>query len=636
MSQETVKMMLAVAMTAVLACTGTYVAVSERDAGEGHNVIGAGFPALELGAYVANDLFEPVSMVSNSELSRFASFDEFRVFCEEHSVQAYYNHNHGYYDDRVNFAAVDAAEGGAPMASGLGWGNAESDHYTGTNIQVTGVDEGDIVKNDGEHAYVISASGESVFIIRAYPPEQARVLSEVNSAGTFVDMYVDKDELIMLEQVYYFEGGFRSSSYQYSDAPMVNVKVYDMSNRSAPELSREAVLGGTYVTSRFMNEHLYAIGSLYIREWENESQVPMPIESIYHLENGEESCTMTTFMTLDLEDAEAAPSVMGIVMSSSNNIYVSEKNMYITHTKWSEQVGTFGGYYETEERTVIHRLGIQGQDLKYKARGEVPGRLLNRFSMDEFGGHFRVATTKGQMWSGDSDNMVHVLDMALEPTGSLGGIAPGEEIYSARFMGTRLYLVTFRQVDPFFAIDLHDAENPKILGELKIPGYSTYLHPYDDNHIIGLGKDGSALKLSLFNVSDVENPTELDTWTLGSGNGWSDSPALYDPHAFMFSPEKGILAIPVEGYSYNYYYGSDQCSGAYVFDISPEDGITLKGVVEHDGGQEQENEYYDYYYCGYNQVRRSFIIGDALYTVSNTEMRANSTIDLQSLASVDL
>lgn len=636
MSQEAVKMMMAMALTAVLACTGTYVALNAGESEGEHNVIGAGFPALDLGTYAANALFEPSADIGGSEISGFASFDEFRLFCKAHAVQAYYGYNYGYYDGRI--AMADAAEGAATSSGAMGAGSGSdggSGYYTGTNVQVAGVDEGDVVKNDGMFAYIISASGTSAYIVLAYPPEQAAVLSEIESAGTFVDMYLDGDMLVLLEQVYWFEGGFQRSSSMYSDAPMVNVKVYDISNRSAPVLSREAVLAGSLVTSRMLDGGLYVIGSMYIREWENESQVPLPLDSIYHLDTDDGTCTITTFLSMDLADAEAKPSVMGIAMSSSNNIYVSEKNMYITHTKYVGTVGLFGEYYETEETTVVHRIGIQGQDLKYKARGEVEGRLLNRYSMDEFDGHLRLATTKGNTWDETSDNMVHVLDMALEPTGSVNGIAPGEQIYSARFMGARLYLVTFRQVDPFFVVDLRDAENPEVLGELKIPGYSTYLHPYDEDHIIGLGKDGSALKLSLFNVSDVENPTELDSWSLDPETGYSDSAALYDPHAFMFSPEKGILVIPVERYTYGYndygYYAS-----AYVFAISPEDGITLKGTVAHDSAQEPEYYYDYYYYYGYNQVRRSFIIEDALYTVSNLQMKASSISGLDTLASVDL
>jgi uncharacterized secreted protein with C-terminal beta-propeller domain len=421
----------------------------------------------------------------------------------------------------------------------------------------------------------------------------------------------------------------------YSDTPMLTVKVFDIENRSAPALLNEAVLGGNYLTSRLIDGSLYVMGNQYIRQWDNESQVPVPVDALYYMESSEEeSYTLTSFLTLDISDDDAIPSMMGIMMESSNNIYVSERNIYITNTKYAETVGLFGGNYESTEKTLIHRIGIQGQDLKYRAMGEVPGRVLNRFSMDEFNGHFRIATTKGWSWGSEqSRNMVHVLDMALEPTGTLDNIAPGEQIYSARFMGTRLYLVTFRQVDPFYVIDMHDAENPQILGELKIPGYSTYLHPYDEDHIIGLGMDGSSVKIALFNVTDVQNPTELDTWSFGNGYGYSDSLALRDPHAFMFSREKNLLVIPISGYYHN---RGQYENGACAFTISPETGITQTGRVTHETDNAVENDYYGYYYRQYNQVKRSFIIGDTLYTVSDTMMKANSISGLEEIGKVNL
>lgn len=278
-----------------------------------------------------------------------------------------------------------------------------------------------------------------------------------------------------------------------------------------------------------------------------------------------------------------------------------------------------------EEISVIHRIGIQGQGLKYRARGEVPGWILNRYSMDEHNSHFRVATTKGWSWGAGEDqsrNIVTVLDMALNQTGKLDDIAPGEQIYSARFIGDRCYLVTFRQIDPFFVIDMHDAENPEILGELKIPGYSSYLHPYDENHIIGLGKENSSVKISLFNVTDVENPTELAN--IQVSEGYSDSAALYDPHAFTFDYEKDLLVIPVYEYSWYYEDGQSQPSdGAMVFHVSPENGITHEATIEHpDLSQQNENPWdWGYYYYS-NEVHRSFFIGDTLYTVSDWHLKA--------------
>jgi uncharacterized secreted protein with C-terminal beta-propeller domain len=156
--------------------------------------------------------------------------------------------------------------------------------------------------------------------------------------------------------------------------------------------------------------------------------------------------------------------------------------------------------------------------MEYDASGRVSGSVLNRYSMDEYEGYFRIATTTG--WGTSSLNRVYVLDGTLSVAGALENLAQGERIYSARFMGNRCYLVTFRQVDPFFVIDLSDPSQPKLLGELKITGYSDYLHPYDENHIIGIGKETDAglyqgLKISLFDVSDVSNPKEIAKYEIG-------------------------------------------------------------------------------------------------------------------------
>jgi inhibitor of cysteine peptidase len=622
MSQENLKIALAMLMTAVLTCTGTYVAMNNGNNAYEHGIIPSGYPKLNLGNYMVADIFDGTSPTQDSELCGFDSFEILKSFLTEHAE------TQDRYDYGLN--GVDASESAVSMA---GMGSSEGYH---TNIQVAGVDEGDIVKNDGKYAYVISATGESVFIIQAYPAESARILSEIESAGTFVGLYIQEDRLIMLEQVYYFEGGYQRSNYMYSSSPLINIKVFDIANRSSPVLDNEAVLGGNYLTSRLIDSTLYVIGNQYILQWENESQLPVPLESLYFIESGEdEAYAITSFLTIDIEEAGSVPSIMGIVMASSNNIYVSTDNLYITHMKSQPDTGLLDGAENVYvEKTVIHRIGIQGQDLKYKARGEVPGRVLNRYSMDEYNGNFRIATTKGWSWSsgeGQSKNIVSVLDMALETTGILDNIAPGEQVYSARFMGAKCYLVTFRQVDPFFVIDLHDANNPEILGELKIPGYSSYLHPYDENHIIGLGKNGSLIKLALFNVTDVKNPTELDSVTVGSS--YSDSPALDDPHAFMFSREKNLLVIPITGYDYN---RERSTSGAYVFDISPENGITQKGHVDHETGNPDEYDYYGYNYYSSNQVKRSFIIEDVLYTVSDTMMKANAIDGLGELAVVEL
>ena len=285
-------------------------------------------------------------------------------------------------------------------------------------------------------------------------------------------------------------------------------------------------------------------------------------------------------------------------------------------------------------RTVIHKIAISSGEIDYVARGEVPGRLLNQFSMDEQGDRFRVATTVEyySRYSSGLYNNVYVLDGEMQTVGKLEEIAPDESIYSARFIGDRLYLVSFERIDPFFVIDL-STDQPKVLGELKLPGYSSYLHPYDEDHIIGIGKDTkenefggvqtTGVKVALFDVSDVSNPKLVDDYVVGDSG--TDSDVLWDHKALLFDREKDVLSIPVTSYDYQTFEGDRYVEpkvwrGFYVFGTSPDAGFTLKGTVEHsstDGG---------YYYYGV-QGSRSFYIGDVLYTLSLGNMLKMNDID---------
>ncbi|MBI4360366.1 beta-propeller domain-containing protein [Candidatus Micrarchaeota archaeon] len=326
-----------------------------------------------------------------------------------------------------------------------------------------------------------------------------------------------------------------------------------------------------------------------------------------------------------------------------------------------EKENELRGKYTPTEVTSIHRFAL-GQQIQYQGEGQVPGHLLNQFSLDEFEGFLRVATTTGQVWgqSQPSKNHVYVLDSGLTVVGKLEDLAPGETIYSARFMDSRAYLVTFRQLDPLFVIGLDDPTHPELLGKLKIPGYSNYLHPYDDTHLIGLGKDAVplkdsdlafplGLKLSLFDVSDVSNPVELGTF--GIGDAGSDSYALSDHKAFLFDKEKNLLVIPVRVAQVPperktddlvHVYGDVVFEGAYAFGVDPSCAVqnacnvfNLKGNVSHVDA-EQLKKMGDYYYGGGTDVKRSAYIGDVLYTVSDSYIKANALSDLTELKSVKL
>ena len=301
---------------------------------------------------------------------------------------------------------------------------------------------------------------------------------------------------------------------------------------------------------------------------------------------------------------------------------------------------------EDTRKTIIHKISIDKDNIEYVSKGSVPGRLLNQFSMDENQDRFRVATTiehYTEFQGTTRTNAVYVLDENLEIVGQLEDIAPDESIFSARFMDDRLYLVTFQQIDPFFVIDL-STDNPKILGELKIPGFSNYLHPFDEEHIIGIGRDTKetdngrvqqlGVKIALFNVSDVENPQVADEIIIGDRS--TNSEALYNHKAFFFDKSRGILSIPISGNgdSLKQEFNSkiiapefNQWSGFYVYDLNSSEGFKLKGAITHVDGDSR--------YYGMSNAR-TFYIEDVLYTISEEYLKMNSIEDLENINSIKL
>jgi inhibitor of cysteine peptidase len=522
--------------------------------------------------------------------------------------------------------------------------------YSQTNIQVEGVDEADIVKSDGEYIYV--ATDNRLIIARAYPPQKARILHEIEIEGTIEGLFVNGDRLVVLEGNGPAYGIWREYSSSYSYEVKARLKVYDVSDREAPVLQRDLSIDGHYVSSRMIGNYVYLIasGSAWIGEdnvtlpriYGNNGAIEIQPAEIWHSETPDNGYGFTTIMSVNIANDDEDPVHETLLLGIASTIYVSPSNIYVTFPDWSSGSG----------KTSIHRIHIDEGHIEYHATGEVPGSLLNQFSMDEQGEYFRVATTawNASTFGAQQINNVYILDQKLDIYGRLENLAPGEQIYSARFMGNRCYLVTFEVIDPLFVIDLASPGNPRVLGELKIPGYSGYLHPYDENHLIGIGMLDSTVKIALFDVTDTGNPEEISTYLVNDNDShsmrdwiWSSTPVLYEHKAFLFDRDRGLLVLPVsiEGGMHtaapDRFYDRSSWQGAYVFDISLESGLELRGKITHCDGNESEKSLYGGYY-GYStcSIKRSLYIGDVLYTISGGKIGMNDLETLEEIGEISL
>jgi len=609
--------------------------------------------------------------------------------------------------------------------------SASATEYSKTNIQVEGVDEPDFVKNDDKYIYVISQ--DNLVIVNAFPADKAEILSKTKLQGRPRNMFVNKDRLAVFaddnEEVYALD------QYDFIPRPRqtatTHIFIYDISDRKNPKLVKDYNTNGQYFESRMIDDYVYFIAKDYVYYYNGFVDVPVIKEAskniikpdVYYFDNPEDSYTFHTIASFNIFDEKDNINAKSFMMGQSNNLYVSQNNIYITYQKnmpyiyyanhneerffdvvvpllpsdakdkinevkndahinsnerWdklsailedaynkmgkNERESLFDKIqqaideYETRSeidrrKTVIQKIKIGNGAIEYVARGEVSGYLLNQFSMDEFNNYFRVATTTEiyRRFGASMYNNVYTLDDKLKIVGKIEAIAPDERIYSTRFIGNRLYMVTFKRVDPLFVVDLSNPEKPEILGKLKIPGFSDYLHPYDENHIIGLGKETESnewggistngLKLALFDVTDVSNPKQIDKYEIGEAG--TDSEALRDHKAFLFDKEKNVLVIPVTEVKEKLYYDSrlgyyrqKYWQGAYVFGVTPKDGFKLKGKITHNEVEEEQNYYY---YGSPNAVRRALYMDDVLFTVSAIKVKANDINNIaKELNSIEL
>ncbi|HHX87466.1 MAG TPA: hypothetical protein GX693_04705 [Firmicutes bacterium] len=576
--------------------------------------------------------------------------------------------------------AVEDARESAPAA-----GRSTAGDYSTTNIQVAGVDEADIIKTDGE--YIFQVNNRRILAVRAYPAEEMEVagIIEFEDKDFYPqEIYLDEKYLIVVGGVYpaYPEGpgveDYRRAITPELYNPTVKAMIYDVADKTDLRLCREIELTGSYLSSRKVGQDFYLVANQFLDTYRIlEEKAVDDLRPSYRDTAGGDNFNKIDFDQIRYFPELTCPNyllVAGIslddlqlnvkvntYLGAGENIYASAEHLYVALTSWQNAPGVEAEEADSPD-TAVYKFSLDGGKVSYLAEAKVPGVLLNQFSMDEYQGYFRLATTSGQPWfpaeENSSRNNIYILDKSLNMAGRLEGLAPGERIYAARFMGDRGYLVTFRTVDPLFVLDLTDPGRPVVLGELKIPGYSNYLHPYDEHHLLGFGQEtfevpddqggatgsfvlAGGMKVALFEVSNPRRPVQKFTLTIGDRGTYSE--LLWNHKALLFSREKELLAFPVtvmkagdvlEGEEI-LSWGELVFQGAYIYQLNLTAGFNLRGTVTHlSAGEDIYNNPEPE--GGDRQIQRIIYIGDTLYTVSQGRFMAHDWPGLEELGLLEI
>ncbi len=497
--------------------------------------------------------------------------------------------------------------------------SAEERKHSTTNVQVKEVDEADIVKTNGTYIYTVT--GNTLRIINAYPADHAKIVATMKFSGSPRSLYLRNDRLVVISEESDTREFWKCEKIGCTDAswsrPKTMIFTYGISDPAHPALLRQIAIDGSLSDSRMIDSNLYFVTTSSAGTSADGSSFPQILDyakgtatpNVYYFDRTDKEFTYSMIGAVDV-DAKAPVKAKTFLIGSAGTVYVSPSRMYIGIATPADDSGAM--------QTDIYAFTLDNGRIAYAAQGTVNGVLLNQYSLDESGGNLRLATNgiEGAGKYKGYFNTVYVLDSSMKEIGSLKKIAPGEKISAARFVGSRLYLATHRESDPLLVIDLSDPANLHILGELRLPGYAGYLHPYDESYMISIGRESNngGVRLALFNVTNVSAPSITDTLELG-GRG-SDSEVLRDPKAFLFDKDMNLLVMPVHLYgqsgtiAYKKYQPPEDAGiwgGAYVFSVNPSQGFHLKGAVEH----------YDSASGSASPVRRSLYIEDTLYTLSS-------------------
>ena len=511
-------------------------------------------------------------------------------------------------EDAVAYDSAEmATEESADTYSGTSAGanaRSESSDYSETNVRQEGVDEADIVKTDGRYLYTLTGNNNKITIV-----DTQSGLERVGEIRTEEEKYIcefyvrDQKVVVVLgnNYTYYSE---EKDSFCYDRYGSTTVRTYDVQDKAQPEQVGEVTQSGSYTSSRIADGYLYLFSQYFLYS-DIDENVPatyipvveartLPEDDIYLPE--ENMANMYEVVTaIDLSKPDEVTDSKAI-FAKYGDLYVSNDNIYWYESTWG-----------MDETTSIRKISYKDGMLEAVAKGSIPGYIQDSFCIDEYDGYLRIVTTNGDT------NGVYVLNGNMELVGSVEGLAEGERIYSARFLGDTGYFVTFRETDPLFSVDLSDPMNPQIVGELKIPGFSEYLHFYGEDKLLGIGRSideetgvDEGVKISIFDISDRTNVKENNVYVM---KNVYDTDVFYDYKAVVISAEKNLI-----GFS-GYTEGGEIY---YVFSYDEENGFACEMEEEVNG-------------TGYLGTRGIYI-GDVLYIVKGNIIEA---YDLNSYNKVD-
>ena len=544
-----------------------------------------------------------------------------------------------------------------PVAGGGAGGAPTPPPGSSTNVQEPGVDEPDIVKADATTIFAVSGTTLRAIDVGPAAPELAGQLELPNDPGDgsqigSFEILLAGERLLAIGTAYAYGPPIPGPPSSGSPGigppgePHTLLVEIDVSDPARMAVVRTASVDGTYVSARLNGATARVVINDFPAPQGDGTGPPhglLPKLTVANATTGESRrrkllrCAAvrrpTTFagpemlsvLTIDLARG-VDPVDVDTVLTNGQIVYASTENLYVASERWADSESPPERISDVS--TEIHRFRIgDRQATAYVGSGRVDGFMLNQWSLSEHEGRLRVASTTAPPWevnrpARETESFVTVLapdseQAGLRRVGRVGGIGRGERIYAVRFIGELGYVVTFRQVDPLHVIDLADPARPRVAGELVVPGYSAYLHPVGGQLLLGIGREATdegqvlGVQASLFDVSDPAQPVRVDQESLGGRSSYTE--VEYNHHAFSFFAQYALAMVPIESYPFD---GGEAFAGAVGLQIAPGSADPLAPVAEVEHGTTQ------------TPIRRSLVLGDAVYTVSAAGVAAHDPATL--------